>query len=219
MPRKLPTTVRGRNCLWRLHLTALLLISCHNVIVSVDSVWYWSRESDVPVAAVTLAMCFIFSVNNKLAVKISHQRFACVTNDSKVSSYILPYGHIWMKACKFEPLSSSSTDFLIIIFSFSRSIVDNYVVHVVKTELVGTTVILASDLGWDSRWRISNFLPKDTYNQPHGFIVSWSFEVKQPINILLITRHVKFCHFLLNHRTFVWCGSPVHWNAPNSSRV
>ena len=131
---KLPSTDRGRNCLWRLHLTALLLISCHNVIVSVDSVWYWSRESDVPVAAVTLAMCFIFSVNNKLAVKISHQRFACVTNDSKVSSYILPYGHIWMKACKFEPLSSSSTDFLIIIFSFSRSIVDNYVVHVVKTQ-------------------------------------------------------------------------------------
>ena len=86
-------------------------------------------------------------------------------------------------------------------------------------EFVGTTVILASDLGWDSRWRISDFLPKDTYNQSHGFIVSWSFEVQQPINILLITRHVKFCHFLLNHRTFVWCGSPVHWNAPNSSRV
>ena len=57
---KLPATFRTRTSWWWWNLTGFLVIGYYNVIISMDPVYYWSRESDVPLAVVTAVLWFFF---------------------------------------------------------------------------------------------------------------------------------------------------------------
>ena len=60
LPKLLPSLKTGTGWWWW-NLTGFLVIGYCNAIVSMDPVYYGSRESDVPVAVVTAVLWFFFS--------------------------------------------------------------------------------------------------------------------------------------------------------------